>query len=141
VKIYPSLKDLNLSSSASSDSELSKDDEADLEEEAALYERERYDLDWPYRANQMKKEYRSTKGQKERKKLEKKRLGRAIFGSRQSATFLVRAPGSDQPERFLPQAPAGASLAPRLRGGQDARVRVWNTEASSFWDRRQPESF
>ena len=34
VKIYPSLKDLNLSSSASSDSELSKDDEADLEEEA-----------------------------------------------------------------------------------------------------------
>ena len=55
VKIYPSLKDLNLSSSASSDSELSKDDEADLEEEAAQYERDRYDPDWPYRANPMKK--------------------------------------------------------------------------------------
>jgi hypothetical protein len=55
VKIYPSLKDLNLSSSASSDLELSKDDEADLEEEAAQYEKDRYDLDWPYRANLMKK--------------------------------------------------------------------------------------
>jgi hypothetical protein len=55
VKIYLSLKNLNLSSSASSDSELSKDDEADLEEEAAQYERDRYDPDWPYRANQMKK--------------------------------------------------------------------------------------
>ena len=42
VKIYPSLKDLNLSSSPSSDSELSKDEEADLEEEAAQYERDRF---------------------------------------------------------------------------------------------------
>ena len=35
--------------------ELSKDDEADLEEEAAQYERDRYDPDWPYRANPIKK--------------------------------------------------------------------------------------
>ena len=55
VKIYPSLKDLSLSSSASSDSELSKDDEADLEEEAARYERERYDPDWSYRTKPMKR--------------------------------------------------------------------------------------
>jgi hypothetical protein len=55
VKIYPSLKNLNLLSSTSSDLELSKDDEADLEEEAAWYERDRYDQDWPYRANPMKK--------------------------------------------------------------------------------------
>ena len=60
---------------------------------------------------------------------------------RQPATFLVRAQGSAQPERFLPQAPAGATLAPGLRRGQAARVRVWNTEASSFWDRREPQSF
>jgi hypothetical protein len=79
VKIYPSLKDLNLSSSASSDSELSKDDEADLEEEAAQYERDRYDLDWPYRANPMKKgvsvnKRPKRKKRKKKKKLEKKRL-------------------------------------------------------------------
>ena len=60
--------------------ELSKDDEADLEEEAAQYERDRYDLDWPYRANPMKKGVsvnKRTKRKKERKKekeLEKKRL-------------------------------------------------------------------
>jgi hypothetical protein len=63
------------------------------------------------------------------------------LGSRQPATFLVRAQGSARPKRFLPQAPAGAALVPGLRGGQAARVRVWNTEASSFWDRREPESF
>jgi hypothetical protein len=40
-------------------------------------------------------------------------------------------------QRFLPQAPA----EPGLRGGQAARVRVWNTEASSFWDRQEPETF
>ena len=55
MKIYPPLKDLSLSSSASSDSELSKDDEADLEEEAARYERERYDPDWSYRTKPMKR--------------------------------------------------------------------------------------
>jgi hypothetical protein len=55
VKIYPSLKDLNLSSSASNDSELSKDEEADLEEEAAQYERDRYDPDWSYKTNPSKK--------------------------------------------------------------------------------------
>jgi hypothetical protein len=55
VKIYPSLKDLNLSSFASSDLELSKDDETDLEEEAARYERERYDPDWSYRIKPMKR--------------------------------------------------------------------------------------
>ena len=60
---------------------------------------------------------------------------------RQPATFLVRAQGSALPERFLPQAPAGATLVPGLCGGQAAWVRVWNTEASSFWDRREPESF
>ena len=49
--------------------------------------------------------------------------------------------GVRQPERFVPQARAGASLAPGLRGGQAARVRVWKTEASRFWDRREPESF
>ena len=60
---------------------------------------------------------------------------------RQPATFLVRSQGSARPERFLPQAPAGASLAPGLLRGQAARVRVWNTEASRFWDRQEPESF
>ena len=50
--------------------------------------------------------------------------------------------GIRQPERFVPQAPAAeASLAPGLRGGQAAQVKVWNTEASRFWDRREPESF
>jgi hypothetical protein len=34
--------------------ELSKDDEAGLEEEAAWYERERYDPDWSYRTKPMK---------------------------------------------------------------------------------------
>jgi hypothetical protein len=53
----------------------------------------------------------------------------------------LRAQGSARPERFVPQAPAGASLAPGLRGGQAARVTVWNTEASLFWERREPESF
>jgi hypothetical protein len=55
-----------------------------------------------------------------------------IFGSKQPATFLVRAQGSARPERFLPQAPAVAALVPGLRGGQAAQERVWNTEASSF---------
>ena len=48
--------------------------------------------------------------------------------------------GVRQPERFLPQAPAGA-LAPGLCGGQAARVTVWNTEASHFWGRRETQSF
>lgn len=43
-KLYPSLKNLTLE--ASDDSELSEDN-ADLEEEAAQYKRERYDLDEP----------------------------------------------------------------------------------------------
>jgi hypothetical protein len=34
-----------------------------------------------------------------------------------------------------------ATLVPGLRGGQSAQVRVWTTEASSFWDRREPQSF
>jgi hypothetical protein len=34
----------------------------------------------------------------------------------------------------------GATLVPGLLKGQAARVRVWNTEASSFWDRREPQS-
>ena len=55
MKRYLSLKDLSLSSSASSDSELSKDEEADLEEEAAWYERDRYDPDWSYKTNPLKK--------------------------------------------------------------------------------------
>ena len=55
MKIYSSLKDLNLSSSASSDLELSKDEEADLEEEAARYERDRYDPDWSYKTNPLKR--------------------------------------------------------------------------------------
>ena len=59
---------------------------------------------------------------------------------RQPATFLVRAQGSARPERFVPQAPAGTSLALGLRGGQAARVRVWNTEARGFWNRREPQS-
>jgi len=45
-KIYSSLKALTLE--MSDDSELSEDDEADLEEEAAQCERERYDPDWPH---------------------------------------------------------------------------------------------
>ena len=50
--------------------------------------------------------------------------------------------GIRQPERFVPQALAvGVSLAPGLCGGQAARVMVWNTEASRFWERREPESF
>ena len=80
MKIYPSLKDLNLSSSTSSDLELSKDDEADLEEEAAQYERDRYDPDCPYRANPIKKGVsvnkrpkRKRKEKKEKKRKEKKR--------------------------------------------------------------------
>ena len=36
---------------------------------------------------------------------------------------------------------AGATLSPGLRRGQAALVTVWNTEASSFWDRREPETF
>jgi hypothetical protein len=47
-----------------------------------------------------------------------------------------------QPKRFVPQAPAArVSLTPGLRRGQAPRVKVWNTEASLFWDRREPESF
>jgi hypothetical protein len=50
--------------------------------------------------------------------------------------------GSARPERFVPQAPAaGVSLAPGLLRGQAARVTVWNTEASHFWDRQEAESF
>lgn len=45
-KLYPSLKNLTLE--ASGDSEPSEEDEADFEEKAARYERERYDLDGPY---------------------------------------------------------------------------------------------
>jgi hypothetical protein len=71
VKIYPSLKDLNLSSSASRDSELSKHDEADLEEEEAQYERDRYDLDWPYGAKTMKKGVSVNKRPKRRKRKKK----------------------------------------------------------------------
>ena len=57
AKIYPSLKDLTISSASSdsSDSELDKDEEADLEEEAARYERDRYDPDWSYKTNPLKK--------------------------------------------------------------------------------------
>jgi hypothetical protein len=52
------------------------------------------------------------------------------------------AQGSARPDRFVPQAPAaGVSLAPGLRRGQAARVKVWNTEASRFWGRREPETF
>ena len=56
AKIYPSLKDLTISSASSdsSDSELDKDEEADLEEEAARYERDRYDPDWSYKTNPLK---------------------------------------------------------------------------------------
>jgi hypothetical protein len=36
---------------------------------------------------------------------------------------------------------AEAILVPGLRGGQSAQVRVWTTEASSFWDTREPQSF
>jgi hypothetical protein len=49
--------------------------------------------------------------------------------------------GIRQPERFVPQAPAGASLAPGPRRGQAARVKVWKTEASRFWDWQEPGSF
>jgi hypothetical protein len=42
--------------------------------------------------------------------------------------------GIRQPERFVPQALAVGALAPGLCGGQAARVRVWNTEASRFWE-------
>ena len=75
AKIYPSLKDLTISSASSdsSDSELDKDEEADLEEEAAQYERDRYDLDWPYRANPMKKGVSVNKKTKKRKKEKEKK--------------------------------------------------------------------
>ena len=49
--------------------------------------------------------------------------------------------GSARPERFVSQAPAGAFLAPGLRGGQAARETMWNTEASRFWDWRESQSF
>ena len=69
-------------------------------------------------------------------------LGGAIFSSRQPATFLVRARGSARPERFVAQAPAGAFLAPGLRGGQAARVTVWNTECQLFLGRaRESQRF
>ena len=57
AKRYSSLKDLTISSASSdsSDSELDKDEEADLEEEAARYERDRYDPDWSYKTNPLKK--------------------------------------------------------------------------------------
>jgi hypothetical protein len=55
--------------------------------------------------------------------------------------LLGESTGVPRPKRFLPQAPAGATLVPGLHGGQAARVRVWNTEASSFWDRQEPQSF
>jgi hypothetical protein len=38
-------------------------------------------------------------------------------------------------------ASAEATLVLGLRGGQAAWVRVWDTEASSFWDRREPQTF
>ena len=50
----------------------SKDEEADLEEEAARYERDRYDPDWPYRANPMKKGVSVNKRTKRKKKKRKK---------------------------------------------------------------------
>jgi hypothetical protein len=67
AKIYPSLKDLSLSlsSSDSSGSELSKDEEADLEEGAARYERDRYDPDWSYKTNPLKKKKREGRLAKE----------------------------------------------------------------------------
>jgi hypothetical protein len=50
--------------------------------------------------------------------------------------------GSAWPERFVAQAPAGAFLAPGLRGGQAARVTVWNTECQLFLGRaRESQSF
>lgn len=57
AKIYPSLKDLTISSASSdsSDSELDKNEEADLEEEAARYKRNRYDPDWSYKNNPLKR--------------------------------------------------------------------------------------
>ena len=72
AKIYPSLKDLTISSASSdsSDSELDKDEE----EEAAWYERDRYDLDWPYRANPMKKGVSVNKRTKRKKKIRKETI-------------------------------------------------------------------
>jgi hypothetical protein len=32
-------------------------------------------------------------------------------------------------------------LAPGLRRKMSAQTRVWTTEANSFWDRREPQSF
>ena len=50
--------------------------------------------------------------------------------------------GSAWPERFVAQAPAGAFLAPGLRGGQAARVTVWNTECQLFLGRaRESQRF
>ena len=46
--------------------------------------------------------------------------GGAISGSRQPATFLVRAQGSARPERLLPHFSAGATLVSGLRGGRSA---------------------
>jgi hypothetical protein len=43
---------------------LSEDDEADPEEEAAQYERNRYDPDWPDRANSLKKGVSAKKNNK-----------------------------------------------------------------------------
>ena len=42
-----------------------------------------------------------------------------IFGSKQPATFLVRAQGSARPERFLPQAPLEP---PWLRDSAEGRL-------------------
>jgi hypothetical protein len=42
---------------------------------------------------------------------------------------------------FSAWASAGDILVPGLHQDYSAQVRVWATEANSFWDRREPQSF
>jgi hypothetical protein len=65
---------------------------------------------------------------------------RKIFGSRQPATFGARGQVSAWPGRLLPQVPREPPLFRDSTAGS-LQVRVWTTEASSFWDRREAQSF
>jgi hypothetical protein len=65
--------------------------------------------------------------------------GSTIFGSRQPATFESRGQVSTRPRRFLPQVPQEPSQFQDSAAGS-LQVRVWTAEASSFWDRREPQS-
>jgi chaperonin cofactor prefoldin len=59
--------------------------------------------------------------------------------TRQPATFGARGQVSARPGRLLPQVPREPSQFQDSAAGS-LQVRVLTTEASSFWDRREPQS-